>query len=230
MRVWSLAGRAESARLEHDGEVWGATFVRDAEQVVSFEDQTARIWSPLTGTTAELTYSTANAGGIIQSAALSPDGRRLATRHFDGSVVLWDLEAAQQHVAMEHDTTASAVTFSPDGTRLATASADNTARIWNAENGRELARLAHDDEVRAVAFSPDGTLLATASADETVRVWAVETGQREACDWSTGIPSAPSNLRATARTWSLWVPRILASSSGIQRRALAPRRWSMTTP
>lgn len=178
-RVWSLAGRAESARLEHDGEVRGATFGRSAEQVISFGDQTARIWSPSTDTTAELTYSTANAGGIIESVELGPDLRRLATSHQDGSVVLWDLETAQRLVSMEHDATAWSATFSPDGTRLATASADHTARIWNAENGRELARLTHDDNVWGVAFSPDGARLATASADETVRVWTVDAGQQQ---------------------------------------------------
>ena len=209
--------------------MWGATFVRDAEKVVSFEGQTARIWSPLTDTTAELTYSTANAGGTIQSAALSPDGRRLATSHFDGSVVLWDLETAQQLVVMEHDTTASAVTFSPDGTRLASASADNTARIWNAENGRELARLAHDDEVSAVAFSPDGALLATASADETVRVWAVETG-RENLRLEHGYPVGAVEFTRDGEYVASFGDEDARVQLWDSATGTAPRRWSTTTP
>jgi WD40 repeat protein len=167
--------------------VWGASFARDVEHVVTLSDQTARIWNTASGAVVELTHNDVNAGGIINSADLSPDGRWLATGYQDGSIVIWDLELGRQHIAMEHEATVWEVTFSRDGKRLASASADRSARIWSVEDGRELTRVAHDDEVKGVAFSRDGARLATASADGTVRVWSVNS-VREQLRLEHGFP------------------------------------------
>lgn len=178
-RIWSLGGQLEHARLPHSGTVWAAEFSPDGQRIVTIAGHSVRLMDPETGTfTAELTYFTGNAGGVVESADVSPDSRRVAASYSNGAVVVWDLDTREKIAVMSHKRTARHVAFSPDGRLLASASVDQTARIWDAASAQELARLVHDDEVRSVAFSPDGKRLATASADATVRVWNVETGQQ----------------------------------------------------
>ncbi len=128
---------------------------------------------------------------LVQSVAVSPDGKRIAGVGIDGTVIVWDADTGQQLVKfsahMEHTFW---VTFSPEcvsppeapaercGKRLATASADNTAKVWDAATGEELLTLSgHADAVNGVVFSPDGLLLATACGDAAARIWDATSGQ-----------------------------------------------------
>ena len=40
---------------------------------------------------------------VLQDAAFSPDGRRLATATFSGDVLIWDVETRRQLVALHSD-------------------------------------------------------------------------------------------------------------------------------
>lgn len=57
--------------------------------------------------------------GDVNSAAFSPDGKRIFTVSFDDTARVWDAD------------TVSSVAFSPDGTRTVRASDDKTARVWS---------------------------------------------------------------------------------------------------
>lgn len=116
----------------------------------------------------------------VQSIALSPDGRTLASQSGDGAVRIWNLpEGRLRHTFTGHDIS-EVVTFSPDGGILAVATAggtDVTIGLWDPVTGRKLRTLTvPDGSVRGMDFSPDGRTV-VASSPAAVRAWDVATGR-----------------------------------------------------
>ncbi len=132
----------------------------------------------------------------VMSAAFSPDGTRLATASWDGTVKVWDVaDGKELRTLTGHVKPVTSVAFSPDGTRLASVGTDRTVRLWDAGTGQLIKiyrghrnnayRAWHDElvggvegfqgnfqnAVYSVAFSPDGTRLASAGVDGTVKIW-----------------------------------------------------------
>lgn len=115
----------------------------------------------------------------VWSVAYSPDGKWIATTHWNTSAKLWDAETGQLILTfMGHTESVNSVAFSPDGIFIATASDDGTVKIWNVGTGIETLTISgHDGPVHDVSFSPDGMALASAGEDGTVRVWNARTGE-----------------------------------------------------
>jgi WD40 repeat protein len=125
---------------------------------------------------------------VVRSVAFSPDGKRLASAAWDGTVKVRDLAAgpgrAGVRLTLDGRTTfLECVAFSPDGKRLAAGGGrvpqpirPGELRLWDAATGKELFPLrGHAREVLSVAFSKDGRL-ASGSADQTAKVWDAATG------------------------------------------------------
>jgi WD40 repeat protein len=120
--------------------------------------------------------------GVIQSVAVTQDGRTMAAGGADFGVRVWGVaDPGHPRPAGSplrgHTATIYSAAFSPDGHTLATGSGDKTVRLWSVggtDGPTALATLTGPGStVYAVAFSPDGHTLAAASADRTVRLWNV---------------------------------------------------------
>ena len=69
-------------------------------------------------------------GVKVDSAAFSPDGRRIVTGHSRGTRV-WNAETGRElYRSYGHRGPVYPASFSPTGRRIISASSDNTARVW----------------------------------------------------------------------------------------------------
>ncbi|RIK79187.1 MAG: hypothetical protein DCC67_10820 [Planctomycetota bacterium] len=109
---------------------------------------------------------------VMLSVAFRPDGKEVAAGGADGSVRLFDIDAAAQRLKIDHHADwVNAMQYSPDGKAIATGSRDKTAKVCDAASGALLAAYSdHEARVRSVAFTPDGACVISAGGAH-VRQW-----------------------------------------------------------
>jgi WD40 repeat protein len=117
--------------------------------------------------------------GLVESVAISFDGRRALTGSIDKTAILWDIQTGQALQTLRgHVASVSSVDISTDGKRALTGSDDQTAVLWDTETARPLRALrGHREKIGSVALSPNGRFALTGSDDQAAILWDVETGR-----------------------------------------------------
>lgn len=119
----------------------------------------------------------------INSFAISPDGKVLASGSDDKTISLWNLKTGKRIFSFFGAKKVYSVAISPDSQMLVSGDGDRQVTTWSLDKKQilrsfsYLASTSHAGVVYAVAFSPDGKTLISGSGDRTIRLWNIETGK-----------------------------------------------------
>ncbi|KAG1738578.1 quinon protein alcohol dehydrogenase-like superfamily [Suillus occidentalis] len=109
-----------------------------------------------------------------------PDGRRIITCSWDGSLRLWDLKSGTQIGEDWRDENPGvfSMALSPNSEIVASGHDDGKVKLWDVETRKVIATwIGHRDVVFALCWSADGERVASGSWDGTARVWDVKRGK-----------------------------------------------------
>jgi WD40 repeat protein len=184
----------KAALSGHDAIIMSITYSYDGSLIATgAADGTVRLWDTATGVNLlvlrghgygpdQNNESRLLGGMIVGSVAFSPDGSRLASAGWDGTIRVWDTRTGGklQCVRASEDIV-PCVAFSPDGRWLAGGSSDKKVRVWDAATGEPLRSFSGNESmyVWSVAFSRDGRLLGASGA--SIRIWDMANGAELLC-------------------------------------------------
>ena len=142
---------------------------------------------------------------IMNSIAVSPDGKWIASGGVDCKVTIWNATNHQKasESAKQYQTKVTALDVSPDSSFIAAGSEDGLMIVWRLESGEFSAcplKLRHPggSRITSIKFSPSGDHFASACsswAGDAIRVWDSCTGHPLAC--------LPSGIKPTySLIWS----------------------------
>ncbi len=114
---------------------------------------------------------------FIITAALSPDGRQLATAAQDRVIKLWNLDGGEPPTFPGFSGSSQYIVFTPDGKRLIAAGQSPEVRVWDlATKTEHILPRPEQGHVTHLALSRDGTLLAASPRTaEVTSIWNLTT-------------------------------------------------------
>ena len=118
-------------------------------------------------------------GGNRVSAAISPDGEKIATSDGTNNIIhVFDIKTGVCLNVLEgHTNYIASVEYNTHGTLLASASFDKTIRIWDTASGKCKKILkGHNEDVVRVFWGPDEDVVTSYSYNET-REWNINSGE-----------------------------------------------------
>jgi WD40 repeat protein len=179
VKIWNVEDGRELFAEEGDA-AWDAAFTADGALVVLGNQDGSVTLRPISGD-GETRLLDGHATAV-QSVAVSPDGRLIASGDFSGKIKIWDAATGEELDELgepsAHGQSVDSLMFDSDGRRLVSGSRDLTAKVWDTESGRELLRLeGHTGHVNSASFNTDGRRIVTGSTDGTVKVWESKGGE-----------------------------------------------------
>jgi WD40 repeat protein len=178
IKVWDAQTGEELLSFRgHTSYIYSLAFSADGKRAISADGATRggtiKIWNPQNGQE----FLTLNGNGWV--AAMSPDGKRLASVSGNRTIKLWDAETGQELRSLNgHTHGLRCLVFSPDGMHLASASDDRTVRVWDAHAAEKPLTIKTGSVLgRTLALSPDDNRLAGVWDNRILKVWDAKTGK-----------------------------------------------------
>ena len=197
----------------HSGGTSAVAYSDDGRTMVTVGiDNQLKIWSVAANA---LMKSVAFGGGSATTIAIS--GRRAATGHQDGRVIIWDIDRAEIVATLRrNEAPIWSVAFAGDSNRVLAASHDYSVVYWDIKSAGQPLHVfeGHESAAQSVAYTPTSGVIASGGADRTVRLWnaaslsagRVLKGHRDYVVSLTFSPDgrmlASGSLDGTIRLWS----------------------------
>lgn len=175
-------------------------------------------------------YTLPGHSSFVNSLAISPDGKILASGSWDKTIKIWNLETAELIGTLTgHSDRVNSVAISYDGKMLVSGSSDETIKFWNLHNGDLLCTFpGHSMEVNSVAINPKRLVIASCGgADNTIKLWNLRSGEllRTLKGHSDNVNSvvfspdgkilASGSSDATSKVWDVESGKLLRTLSGL---------------
>lgn len=177
LRLWDAETGDELAVLAgHSTAIRRVHYSANGKSLLSWGDQTLRLWDEAK---AERSGVLRGHTDFVYGAVFHPDGRRVVSASWDGSVRVWNASNAEEEARFEiaGKPILTAVAVHPDGRWAAVRARDNSVQLLDLKE-RSVAhrwKLHTDDFLDSrVAFSPRGDLVASGSKGGAVHVWETE--------------------------------------------------------
>ena len=208
----------------HEGYISSSiAFSPDGQMLaLGLNDDTIKLWNPLTGSAITLEGHTGN----VNSVAFSPDGLKLASGSGDSTIKLWNVQTGALITTLGgHTDDVNSVAFNHDGISLASGSDDGNVKVWDLLTETATRTLkGHIFGVDSVAFSPDGQSLAAGSYN-SIKLWDVQTGTLTTLGGHTddvnsvafspdGLTLASGSDDNTIKLWDVQAGSVITTLSG----------------
>ncbi|MFY9620294.1 MAG: carboxypeptidase regulatory-like domain-containing protein [Pyrinomonadaceae bacterium] len=166
LRQALLGYRLTTTFRSHKSPVRLVEYSPDGKSIVSVSDDKAVVWD---AATKDILFELKGENGRVNSAAFSPDSKRIITVAEDGTARLWNATTGLSILLLQgHRQSVVSGTFSPDSKLVVTASLDNTQRVWEVGSGRCIFVLSTPVPAVSVPSSQPKPTATTGSIEGTV--------------------------------------------------------------
>ena len=136
-------------------------------------------------------------GSRLRKVVVSPDQEHMVSLGLNGSIKLWNCEAATGDVAQLEAVPGRImdVVFDRQGDRLLAGDDRGYVIVWDVFTGGVLGRQRmHDSAVESIEVGQSGKLAVSGAQDGTVQVWDIETGELGGPPLMHGLPVREATL------------------------------------
>ncbi|MDE0938169.1 MAG: WD40 repeat domain-containing protein [Mariniblastus sp.] len=174
----ALTGKESLELSGHESRCTCLCYSADGRYLVSGGyDDNAKLWNTNTGALVD----TFDSRTMVESIAISPNGKLIASGTRGGLIRIWDIQLKEElSPLVGHSGTVNSIVFNPSSTRLVSGGGDGTVRIWDHNSGEQLRTLReHGGAVNSVAISPNGEFLASGNQGRSIVLWDARTVREE---------------------------------------------------
>lgn len=205
VRIWDVGSLGRILTLEgHTNTIQSISYNKTGTMVISSSnDKTVKIWNSNTGECVKTLYLPYK----IRTAALSPDGKYVATlKIFSNEILIWNVKTGNVIMKLEGplnghwDDSTEKVSFTTNGKLLVSSSYKGAIRIWEVKTGKVLLfRNNNKNHIYncSTVFSPDGNrIISISEGDSLLRYSDTFTGKciwkKSGLDYWYGLNFSPS--------------------------------------